>query len=84
VAVRVLAQFASARLTELSHAIADLHHEGNYRWTAQLVHAYSDRLEPLEVTTDPQDYSSGLASLVLHTKVLRTLLDKILPPKNRG
>ena len=79
VAVRVLAQFAQMRLAELGHRIMDLRHEGNYRWTGQLLRDRFDTPREMTVTTDSHDYSSALASLILHTRILRELFDEMMP-----
>jgi len=82
VAVRVLAQFAQTRLAELGHRIMDLRHEGNYRWTGQLLRERFDTPREMTTTTPPNDYSSALASLVMHTAILRELLEQVIPSKN--
>jgi len=82
VAVRILAQFAQTRLQELGHRIMDLHHEGNFRWTGQLKRERFDTPREMTATTPPNDYSSALASLVMHTAILRELLEQVIPSKN--
>jgi len=73
VAIRVLAQFATKRLDELARRITDLRHEGNYRWTGQLMRERFDTKEEMSFTTPPCDHSDALALLVMTTRALKKL-----------